>query len=86
MPAPKLVPAQCDVPGCGMPAIMSTDGTEKDIAKKRVTNKDGDTRDELLNRPAAKDVNVCDRHRNWPHSDDAHRFVASDDFKKQKRG
>lgn len=67
------IPAKprCDVLGCGHLADFSTDGTEVDI--------------QGLSRPSVKGVNVCQHHQNWPHSDDAKRFVESDDFKKAGR-
>lgn len=71
MPAPKADPPRCDVLGCGNYATHYTDGTEKDSTG--------------LGRPALKHINVCDRHMNWPHSEDAQRFaLASDSYKGRK--
>jgi hypothetical protein len=67
MPAPKPDPIRCDVPGCGMLAEMSTDGTEEDV--------------QGLGRASIPDVNLCARHPNWSHSDDALRFAATDTYK-----
>ena len=55
MPAPKADPPRCDVPGCGTPAAMSTDGTEKDAAVA------GDLKTPL-NRPSIKNLNLCGQH------------------------
>ena len=62
MPAPKADPPKCDVPGCGTLATMMTDGTEKEPG--------------ALNRPSVKNLNLCDHHMNWSHSEDAARFAA----------
>lgn len=70
MPAPKPDPARCDVPGCGLVATHATDGTEKDV--------------QGLDRPAVPRVNVCAHHYNWPHSEDAQRFAASDLYRGRK--
>lgn len=69
--APKASPPKCDVPGCGMVAVACTDGTETDS--------------QGLGRPAIKNLNLCTRHPNWAHSEDAQRFVLmSDDYKARK--
>lgn len=65
MAAPKADPPKCDLAGCGMLATRYTDGTEEDV--------------QGLKRPAVKNLNVCDHHSNWPHSDDAKIFAASND-------
>lgn len=100
MPAPlKIVNTQaplCDVYGCGAPADLSTDGTEKDThvehlvlpvfvqADKSIsstsTGKPGEVEATVhatrtLGRPAIAKLNVCTRHANWPHSDDAKLFA-----------
>lgn len=62
--APKAGAVRCDLRGCGMIAIMCTDGTEED--------------EQGLKRPAIKNLNVCSRHTNWPHSDDAKEFALTD--------
>jgi len=67
--APKADPAKCDVLGCGMPATMSSDGTETDI--------------QGLGRKALPNLNVCDRHTNWPHSTDAQAFALTDIYRKR---
>jgi hypothetical protein len=81
VPAPKADPPKCDVPGCGMLAVTRTDGTEKDVSTRRVA--DGAI-DEPLNRPAIPFLNVCARHLNWPHSDDAKAFALTDAYKGRK--
>jgi hypothetical protein len=58
---PKADMPRCDVPGCGMPALTCTDGTEKDS--------------QGLGRKAVLNINICGRHANWPHSEDALRFT-----------
>jgi hypothetical protein len=60
----------CDVPGCGHRAAYCTDGKEEDI--------------QGLKRPAIKNINVCLHHMNWPHSDDAKRFVLTDAYRKNR--
>jgi hypothetical protein len=71
MPAPKADAPKCDVPGCGMAAVSCTDGTEVDA------------QDDLL-RPAVPNINHCERHSNWPHSQDAEHFaMTSDAYKKR---
>jgi len=62
---------KCDVPGCSHEAALSTDGTEKDS--------------QGLNRPAVKNVNVCEPHLNWPHSEDAKAFTLTDAYKKRSK-
>ena len=54
---PKADAPRCDLYGCGMLAATCTDGTEVDA--------------QGLGRPALKNLNVCTRHTNWPHSEDA---------------
>jgi hypothetical protein len=69
--APKASAVKCDLLGCGMLACTCTDGTEEDI--------------QGLKRPAIKNLNVCGRHLNWPHSEDAAKFALnSDDYKSRK--
>jgi len=63
MAEPKAAKPRCDVPGCGSFADTCTDGTEKDA--------------QGLDRPALKNLNVCVRHENWAHSDDAATWVAN---------
>ena len=68
MPAPKADPPRCDVFGCGHFAEKMTDGTEVD----------------RLGRPALKNVNVCSHHENWPHSEDAQAFAATQAYRGRK--
>lgn len=76
-PAPKAGAVRCDVYGCCMLADRSTDGSEVDEHPN--PSPDG------TKRPAVKNLNVCMRHRNWPHSEDAKRFAAtSDDYRSRK--
>ena len=71
MAAPKADAARCDVFGCGMLADSYTDGTEKDT--------------QGLGRPALPNLNLCTRHLNWAHSEDAKKFaLASDIYKNRK--
>ena len=66
--APIADQPRCDVKGCGHYATKRTDGTEEDVQK--------------LGRKALPNLNICDRHTNWPHSDDAQRFILdSPDYK-----
>jgi len=65
MPAPIADAPLCDVFGCGRPATVCTDGSEADI--------------QGLGRPALPRVNVCDRHKNWPHSADCQAWATSGD-------
>lgn len=65
MAAPKADPPRCDLYGCGMLADIYTDGTEEDI--------------QGLKRPAIPHLNVCSRHANWPHSEDAKKFCLTSD-------
>jgi hypothetical protein len=69
MAAPKADPARCDVQGCGNTASMCSEGTEVDV--------------QGLKRPAIKNINVCARHTNWPHSEDAKLFALSDIYRKR---
>lgn len=65
----KVTP-RCDVPGCGMMATRTTDGTEVDSQAAG--------RPELKPRPAVACLNVCERHENWPHSGpDVAKFIAN---------
>lgn len=50
----------CDVYGCGSLADLGTDGTEVDAS----------------GRTALPNLNVCNHHANWPHSEDAKIFAA----------
>jgi hypothetical protein len=68
--APKADAPRCDLIGCGAIAIMSTDGTEEDV--------------QGLKRPALPNLNVCSRHTNWPHSEDAKAFALSDIYRNRK--
>jgi hypothetical protein len=77
MPAPKADEARCDVPGCGALAVHCTDGTEEDIQAIE--------RSELTKRPALKNINVCTRHGNWPHSDDAKAWAATNEKYKTRK-
>jgi hypothetical protein len=76
-PAPKAGAVKCDVPGCGMLADRSTDGNE--IDEHPNPSPDG------TKRPSVKNINVCMRHRNWPHSDDAKKFAMMDDNYKARK-
>jgi hypothetical protein len=58
---------RCDVDGCSRDAVKSTDGAEVDVTGAM--------------RPSVPGVNVCEHHDNWPHSEDARRFAASDLYK-----
>jgi hypothetical protein len=71
MASPKADPARCDVLGCGMIAVTCTDGTEVDVTGAK--------------RPALKNLNVCARHTNWPHSEDARLFAMVSDAYKQRK-
>lgn len=62
MGAPIAGKVLCDVSGCGMPAVKSTAGDEVDS--------------QGLNRPAIPKLNLCERHHNWAHSDDARAFAS----------
>lgn len=68
--APKADAPRCDLLGCGSYAVMCTDGTEEDV--------------QGLKRPALKNLNVCARHTNWPHSEDAQLFALSDVYRNRK--
>jgi hypothetical protein len=70
MGAPKADPVRCDLLGCGMLAVLCTDGTEQD--------------EQGLQRPSVPNLNVCSRHLNWPHSEDARRFALSDTYRNRK--
>jgi hypothetical protein len=61
MPKPMPDEPRCDVQGCGSFATYATQGDEVDV--------------QGLGRPALPRINVCDRHMNWPHSEDAKRFA-----------
>jgi len=65
MPLPVADKPRCDVLGCGRDAVYCTDGSEVDAQ-------------EGLGRPALPYCNVCGQHLNWPHSEDATRFAATD--------
>lgn len=69
--APKADRARCDVYGCGSFASIGTDGTEVDV--------------QGLGRPALKNINVCMRHSNWPHSEDAQKFALTSDVYKTRK-
>jgi hypothetical protein len=69
--APIADAPRCDLLGCGMPATSRTDGSEVDA--------------QGLGRKALPNLNVCGRHTNWPHSEDAQRFaLASDVYRARK--
>lgn len=70
MKAPTPNAPLCDVPGCSMRAVTSTDGTEEDV--------------QGLGRPAIPRINVCGRHTNWPHSEDARLFAQTSDAYKAR--
>jgi len=72
--APTPVRPNCDVPGCGMKADLTTDGSEVDAAKTH----DG----KPLGRKAVAKLNLDTRHAGWAFSDDAKVFAAtSTDYK-----
>lgn len=68
--APKADTPRCDLYGCGTYAFMCTDGTEEDV--------------QGLGRPSIKNLNVCTRHTNWPHSEDAKLFALSETYRNRK--
>jgi hypothetical protein len=68
--APKADPARCDILGCGMVATMYTTGNEVDA--------------QGLGRPALKNLNLCERHANFAHSDDAKIFALTSDKYRQR--
>lgn len=70
MPAPRTDVPKCDVYGCSRDAVMSTDGTEIDS--------------QGLDRPAVPNLNVCNHHANWPHSDDARTFALSSEVYRKR--
>lgn len=70
MGAPKADKARCDIYGCGNYAAACSDGTEVDV--------------QGLGRKAIPNINYCDRHSNWPHSEDAQRFALGDIYKARK--
>ena len=67
---PKADPPRCDVLGCGMFADLCTDGTEVDI--------------QGLGRKALKNLNLCSRHMNFAHSDDARVFALTPLYQNRK--
>lgn len=69
---PKADPALCDILGCGMLATLYTDGTETDI--------------QGLGRKSVPNLNLCGRHANFSHSQDAIIFAASSDKYRQRTG
>lgn len=71
MAAPKADAARCDLLGCGMIAVTCTDGNEVDV--------------QGLGRKAVKNLNVCSRHGNWPHSEDAQKFALTSDAYKSRK-
>jgi hypothetical protein len=77
----------CDAPGCGRIATLMTDGTEKDTHPDAfpVVIRGHEHPAEMSARPALAKVYVCERHRNFPHSNDqALRIIAaSDAFQKR---
>jgi hypothetical protein len=90
MAEPKADSIKCDVPGCHRPATYRTDGKEKDTVMRRLGQTDENgvviepARDELLNRPAIPNINVCAPHKNWPHSEDAKMFALGKDYQARK--
>jgi hypothetical protein len=64
--------ARCDLKGCGMFAV--TCSSEDDVDEQG------------LKRPAIPNLNVCSRHTNWPHSEDAKKWVLENeaDYKSRK--
>lgn len=74
--APKADPPACDVPGCGTRAILCTTGAEED--KHPRPSPTGEKRKALPN------LNICAHHENWPFSEDAQRFAATDIYRGRK--
>ncbi len=80
MPQPSE-PVTCDVYGCGMPADLTTDGTETDthttVVPLETPDEDqpGRGKRTKLGRSAIPHVHVCNRHHNWAFSEDAKRFA-----------
>lgn len=70
MSDPIAARPRCDLLGCGAFAVMSTDGTEVDA--------------QGLERPAVPKLNVCERHKNWPHSEDARVFATTSAYLERK--
>jgi hypothetical protein len=70
--APKADPARCDILGCGMNAAFCTTGDEVDV--------------QGLGRKAVPNLNLCDRHANWAHSQDALIFASSSDTYRKRTG
>lgn len=62
--------ARCDVFGCGHVASIGTTGDEVDV--------------QGLGRKAVPNLNVCDHHANWPHSNDALVFAAGEKYRARK--
>ena len=58
---PKADPPKCDLFGCGHLAAICTDGTEVDVTG--------------LDRPALPNLNLCESHLNFAHSEDARTFA-----------
>jgi hypothetical protein len=78
MPAPKAAPALCDAAGCGRIAVACTDGTEDDKHPRPTPTG--------AKRKAIANINVCNVHANWPFSEDAARFAASDIYRARTAG
>ena len=84
MAQPKAKAALCDVPGCGRPADKCSDGTEKESNVEPGTDPPRERIKEP--RPALPNLNVCNRHGNWPHSPDAKAWVANNQAEYAARG
>jgi hypothetical protein len=67
---PKADAPRCDLLGCGHRATMCTDGSEVDA--------------QGLGRSSLPNLNVCERHSNWPHSEDARLFAQTSDAYKAR--
>lgn len=72
---------------CGRFAVGGTDGTEVDAHKIKVPSTDPDMVAEgvgklvPMGRPSIPFLNVCEKHVNWPHSEDAAKFAATEEYK-----
>jgi hypothetical protein len=70
-PPPKADPPRCDLLGCGHFAVTCTDGTEVDAQGS--------------DRKAIPNLNLCERHFNWAHSEDARQFANTSDIYKNRK-
>lgn len=70
--APKADAALCDILGCGMIANLCTTGDEVDA--------------QGLGRKALPNLNLCTRHANFAHTDDAKIFALTSDKYRKRTG